>query len=56
MDLWTHALAFIGGLGAGWTLKLIISSRSTRTLRTTLVSQRENQAGGDIVGGDKTKR
>ncbi|MNV87044.1 hypothetical protein D3C71_1811340 [compost metagenome] len=53
MDWWTHVVAFVAGLGAGWTLKVIISSRSSRTSRTTFVSQRDNEAKGDIVAGDK---
>lgn len=56
MDWWTHVLAFISGMGAGWTLKVVVSSRSTRMSRNSVVSQRGNRARGDIVGGDKIER
>lgn len=55
MDWWTHVVTFLLGLGAGWTLKIFISNRSTRISRTSKVSQKNNSAGGDIVGGDSHK-
>lgn len=53
MDLLTHVATFLAGLGTGWTLKVVISNRSSRSSRTSVVSQRHNRAGGDIVAGDK---
>ncbi len=55
MDWWTHVVTFLAGLGAGWTLKVVISNRSTRTSRTSVVSQKNNRVGGDLVGGDMHK-
>lgn len=55
MELWTHIASFLGGLVAGWTLKVVISNRSSRSQRSTFVSQKGNRAGGDIVGGDMNK-
>ncbi len=54
-QVWSHILAFIGGLGTGWVAKVYISSRSSTTNRTTVVSQKNNQANGDIVAGDMHK-
>lgn len=54
-QMWSHILAFLSGLGTGWVAKVIISSRSTTTNRTTVVSQKNNQASGDIVAGDMHK-
>lgn len=54
-QVWSHILAFIGGLGTGWVAKVYISSRSYTTNRTTLVSQKNNLANGDIVAGDMHK-
>lgn len=53
MDWWTHIASFLVGLGTGWTLKVAISSRSSRSRRSSIVSQKGNTAGGDIVAGDK---
>jgi hypothetical protein len=53
MDWLSHIVAFIAGLGAGWTLKVIISSRTNNSRRTSIVSQMSNRADGDIVAGDK---
>jgi len=55
MDWWTHAAAFLAGLGAGWTLKVMISNRSSRSSRSSLVSQKDIRAGGDVVAGDVHK-
>lgn len=53
MDWSEIILGVLGFLGAviagGITLKII----SKRTSRLNLVSQKNNVAGGDIVGGDK---
>jgi len=55
MDWWKYIGAAIAALGAGWTLKIAISSRSSRSKRTTFVSQKNNRVGGDLVGGDMHK-
>jgi hypothetical protein len=55
MDWLTHIGSFLLGLGAGWTLKVVISNRSSRSKRVTVTSQKYNRAGGDIVGGDINK-
>jgi hypothetical protein len=54
MDWLLHLLAFIAGLGAGWTLKVVISNRSDSSRRTSIVSQKGIQACGDVVAGDKS--
>ncbi|HBP30936.1 MAG TPA: hypothetical protein DD666_16150 [Advenella kashmirensis] len=56
MDWLTHILSFFAGLGAGWTLKIVISNRSSRSERTNIVSQKGNVVGGDIVAGDVHKK
>ena len=55
MDVVSHIITFILGLGAGWTLKVVISNRSSHSSRNTATIQKNNSAGGDIVGGDKRK-
>jgi len=55
MDWWTHIYTFLAGLGAGWTLKVVISNRSSRSRRSSIVSQKGNCAAGDIVAGDMHK-
>jgi hypothetical protein len=55
MDWLTHIGSFLLGLGAGWTLKVVISNRSSLSKRVTVTSQKYNKAGGDIVGGDSHK-
>lgn len=52
MEYLTYFLTFIAGLGAGWTLKVVISNRSTNSSRKTITTQRDNQVGGDMAGGD----
>jgi len=52
MEYLTHALTFIAGLGAGWTLKVVISNRSTNNSRKATTTQRNNSVGGDMAGGD----
>lgn len=55
MEILTHIGAFLVGLGAGWTLKIVVSMRVNKSSRTTVVSQKSNNAGGDIVAGDVRK-
>lgn len=50
MEYLSEILSFLGGLFAGWTLKVIIDkSKNSTTLR-------DNIAGGDIAGRDINKR
>ena len=53
MDVITHVIAFFAGLGAGWTLKIIISNTSSKSKKIT--TQNKNTVGGDIAGGDINK-
>lgn len=55
MDWLSHIATFIAGLGTGWTLKVVFSSRTDNSRRASIVSQKDNHAGGDIVAGDKTQ-
>jgi hypothetical protein len=55
MEYLSHIFTFVAGLGAGWTLKVVISNRSSRTSRTTITSQSGNHVGGDLAGGDINK-
>lgn len=55
MEWLTHIGTFLLGLGAGWTLKVVISNKSSQSQRVTLTSQKNNRARGDIVGGDMHK-
>ena len=55
MDWLSHIVTFLAGLGTGWTLKVVFSSRTDNSRRTSIVSQKGNHAGGDIVAGDKTQ-
>lgn len=55
MEWLTHIGTFLLGLGAGWTLKVVISNRSSRSSRVTLTSQKNNRVGGDMAGGDMHK-
>lgn len=55
MEILTHIGAFLAGLGAGWTLKVLISTRVNKSARSTTVTQTGNRAGGDIVAGDVRK-
>lgn len=52
MDWWTHIVSFFAGLGVGWTLKVVISNRTSHSKRLNIVSQKGNRARGDIVAGD----
>jgi hypothetical protein len=56
MDWLELILGFVAGLGTGWSLKVMVTNRSKRSARFTNVTQRNNVAGGDVVGGDKTDR
>lgn len=50
MEHLTEILSFLGGLIAGWTLKIIVDkSNNTTTIQ-------RNVAGGDIAGRDVTKK
>lgn len=46
MDIVTHIISFLIGLGAGWTLKVVMTSRNTTS------RQSGNVVGGDMAGGD----
>lgn len=50
MDILTHLISFLVGLGAGWTLKIYISSKEVNTRQT------KNIVGGDMAGGNIQKR
>lgn len=52
MEYLSHILTFVAGLGAGWTLKVVISNRTSRKSRNTFTSQKGNTAGRDMAGGD----
>lgn len=56
MDWWTHIVSFLAGLGAGWTLKIVISNRSSQSKRSNIVSQKGNHVHGDMVAGDMNKK
>lgn len=56
---WTEILAWAAGViaavvGTGFTLKLIISNKKIDKSQTIKVTQKNIQAGGDVVGGNKT--
>lgn len=56
MDLnWAaeHLISLVVGLVTGWSAKVVISRRSNQ--RINKVDQRNNFAGGDLVGGDMNK-
>lgn len=55
MDIITHVLTFVAGMGAGWTLKLVITNRSNKSSRSSIVSQKGNRVKGDMVAGDMNK-
>ncbi len=55
MEYLTHIIAFFAGLGAGWTLKIIVNNQVSTTTRKTSVTQRDITAGGDVIGGDVNK-
>ena len=50
MEYLTEIFTFLGGLIAGWTLKIIVDkSKNSTTIR-------DNKAGGDIAGRDVNKK
>ena len=51
----TLVAALAGLIAGGFVIKAVVSSRSSRRTETRIVSQKNNQAGGDIVAGDSTK-
>ncbi len=55
MDWLKYVVAALATIAAGWTVKVAISNRSKHSKRTTITSQKNNRAGGDIVGGDMYK-
>jgi hypothetical protein len=55
MDIITHILTFVAGMGAGWTLKVVITNRSSKSSRSSIVSQKGNRVKGDMVAGDMNK-
>jgi hypothetical protein len=55
MDWQSHIWTFLAGLVSGYTVKTVISIRSSKTKRVNKVNQHGNFAGGDIVGGDVNK-
>lgn len=55
MEVITHVLAFIAGLGTAYTFKFAISIFAHRKTSKRSVVQNNNTAGGDIVGGNSTK-
>ena len=55
MDIITYILTFVAGMGAGWTLKVVIVNRSNKSSRSSIVSQKGNRVKGDMVAGDMSK-
>lgn len=55
MDFLAYIFTFLLGLGAGWTLRIVISNHSSQSSKTSFVSQKYNHTGGDIVAGDMNK-
>jgi hypothetical protein len=55
MEYVSYILTFLAGLGSGWALKVVISSKRSSNDRNTSVSQKNLTAGGDIVAGDMNK-
>jgi hypothetical protein len=50
MEHLTEVLSFLGGLVAGWTLKIIVDKSNNST------TIQGNKAGGDIAGRDVNKK
>lgn len=46
----------VAAVGAGIVFKLTVSRRSSSNSSVRITSQKNNIAGGDIVGGDKTTK
>jgi len=55
MEIVKYIVTFLAGMGAGWTLKVVITNRVSRTARTSVVSQKNNEVKGDMVAGDMYK-
>lgn len=55
MEWLSHLASFFAGLVAGYAIKVVISSKTTNSASASLVSQRGNSAGGDIVAGNSSK-
>lgn len=53
MEVLTHILAFLAGLGTSYALKIVINSRKSGKNSNNSVHQSGNSAGGDIIGGNK---
>lgn len=53
MEVLTHILAFIGGLGTGYVVKIAVSYKKSNAINDRSVHQNNNSAGGDIIGGSK---
>jgi hypothetical protein len=51
----TIGVALAGAIAGGFIIKIVISGRTSRRTDTRIVSQKKNEAGGDIVAGDSTK-
>ncbi|WP_313132893.1 hypothetical protein [Stutzerimonas nitrititolerans] len=56
MEYLTHIATFIAGLGTGWTLKVVISNKTSNSSRKTVTRQVNNDVGGDMAGGDIHKK
>lgn len=56
MEYLTHIATFIAGLGAGWTLKVVISNKRIQNSKKINTQQNYNNVGGDMAGGDINKK
>lgn len=56
MEYLTHIATFITGLGAGWTLKVVISNKHIQNSKKISTQQKSNTVGGDMAGGDINKK
>jgi len=56
MEYLTHIATFIAGLGAGWTLKVVISNKHIQNSKKIKTRQENNNVGGDMAGGDINKK
>lgn len=56
MEYLTHIATFIAGLGAGWTLKVVVSNTHIRHSKKISTQQKYNTVGGDMAGGDINKK
>jgi hypothetical protein len=55
MEYLTHIATFIAGLGAGWTLKVVVSNMHIKYSKRNSSRQNNNTVGGDMAGGDIKK-